>query len=637
MSEPAAHVIGGRYRVVRKLGQGGMGSVFLAVDETNGRTVAVKTIISDLARDPTLMGRFEREAKAAAALDTPHIVAVLDAGRDETAGLSYMVMEYLDGEDFQQLLKRLGPVPADLALRVAAQACLALQKAHEQRIVHRDIKPANFYLARTAGDQRIVKLLDFGVAKVRREASQDSAMTAGLTRTGSVLGSPLYMSPEQARGYKDIDHRSDLWSLGVSLYQALAGRTPHGDTDELGELIILICTEAPPPVQDVAPWVAPEVAAIVHRALRRNPAERYGSGAEMYAAITQLLQSDISIPEAMVRSISPAERAYVAPRLTEGVNEAPPPRRGSISSATQAPVPSPTHPDAAAGYPGAASYPGAPAPATYPGAAYPQGAYPGAPAPATYPGAAYPQGPQGAYPGAPLAMHPMAAPGAHPGVPATYPGAASHPGAVSYPAAPAVAASGVPGLASTQSAMGGTVHPGIQGAPPSAAVPPKSKAPLFIGVGAVVLLAGGAAAFQMTRKPAEAPPIAVTAAAPTSAPAVPDKLHTVSLVILPDDASVEVDGAAARAKNGVIEIQGQLGSVHKVRLFRPGAAGAPPGDDITENVVVTENGALPPKLVLQEAAKPASAASAASVVPKPGPMPTGVKPRAGAPVIRTDR
>src|SRR5262249_24458096 len=157
-----------------------------------------------------------------------------DAGTDAETCLPFLVMEYLEGEDVQHLIKRLGPLSPDLALRIVAQACLGLDRAHEARIIHRDIKPANFFLAKAGFDthpaQRVVKLLDFGIAKIAPDPSYDSGETAGLTRTGSMLGSPLYMSPEQARGHKDIDRRADVWSMGVVLYQALTGRTPHQDT-----------------------------------------------------------------------------------------------------------------------------------------------------------------------------------------------------------------------------------------------------------------------------------------------------------------------------------------------------------------------------------------------------------------------
>ncbi|MEZ4297237.1 MAG: protein kinase [Polyangiaceae bacterium] len=363
MTKAVPALIGGKYRVVKRLGQGAMGSVFEAHDPA-GQRVAVKVIMTELANNATLLGRFEREARSVAEIDTPHIVRVLDAGTDAESGLPFMVMELLEGEDLDQVMRSLGPLHPDLALRVAAQASLAMRDAHQARILHRDIKPANLYLAKNAGT-RVVKLLDFGVAKVRPEITRSNAETAGLTRTGSMLGSPLYMSPEQARGYKDIDFRADLWSLGVVLYKMLCGRAPHDETEELGELIILICTEPPPPIQDIAPWVAPEIAAVVHRALRFSPAERFGSAAEMYTALIQLLPGGDTIAESILRPMSAAERSMVAPRLAADLTDAPPPRKSAQSTgsgATSLPrvPPSADWGPASTGHP--ASHPGYPSP-----------------------------------------------------------------------------------------------------------------------------------------------------------------------------------------------------------------------------------------------------------------------------------
>ena len=313
-----------------------MGSVYEATDAATGRRVAVKVITAEQARNKTLMGRFEREARAATGIATPHIVQVEGAGTDAATGLPYLVMEYLEGEDVLQLLRRLGPLSADLALRIAAQACLGLQKAHDERIVHRDIKPANLFLARGSGADRIVKLLDFGIAKIKPDPTQSSAETAGLTNTGSMLGSPLYMAPEQARGHRDIDFRADIWSMGVVLYQALSGRTPHQESETLGELIIAICTELPPPLQEIAPWVRPEVAAVVHGAMRLDPTERFQSAAEMLTALQALLPRGFAIAEQMLAALPEAERATIAPALAPSFYDTVVPRRGGASPSGRA-------------------------------------------------------------------------------------------------------------------------------------------------------------------------------------------------------------------------------------------------------------------------------------------------------------
>ncbi len=293
-----------------------MGTVYEAQHAGTGRRVAIKVISTgDITKDAQLVGRFQREAKAAGAIDTLHICQVLDTGTDPDSGLPFMVMEYMAGEDVQQLFQRVGVIGPDLALRIVAQTCLGLQKAHESGVVHRDIKPANLFLARKDGEEITVKLLDFGIAKVKMEHANSTA-DAGLTRTGTMLGSPLYMSPEQARGTKNIDHRADIWSLGIVLYQALTGRTPYHHIDALGELIIAICSEPPKPVQDFAPWVSKDIAAIVHRALQLDPSQRYQSAQEMLNAIKPFLPHGNVIQESMLVGVSDAERSNVASKLS---------------------------------------------------------------------------------------------------------------------------------------------------------------------------------------------------------------------------------------------------------------------------------------------------------------------------------
>ncbi|WP_437925232.1 serine/threonine-protein kinase [Sorangium sp. So ce291] len=306
--------LNGRYTLGRLLGKGGMGAVYEAVDVELQRRVAVKVIRPELARGRSALGRFEREAKAASAVETEHIVRVLDAGVDGETGSPFLVMELLLGEDLEDLLDRLGPLPPRLALRIVAQACVGLQKAHAAGVLHRDIKPANLFLARREeGGGIVVKLLDFGVAKIRpvHDPRRD---TTGLTRSGHVLGTPRYMSPEQARAIKDVDHRTDLWSLGVVLYRALAGRTPTEDVETVGDLIAALVADLPAPVQTFAPWVSPEVAAAIDGALQYQPADRYSSASAMLEALIPLLgEEPLSLDESMLVPLEPSERLTVAP------------------------------------------------------------------------------------------------------------------------------------------------------------------------------------------------------------------------------------------------------------------------------------------------------------------------------------
>ncbi len=314
VSQP--RVIDGKYQLVRQLGEGGMGAVYEARHLGTARRVAVKVISTEsLSKSAEVVSRFQREAMASGAIESQYIASVLDTGIDPLTGSPYMVMELLVGEDIEQALRRIGPFHPELALRAIGQACLGLQKAHEANVVHRDIKPANIFLTRRDGGEVVAKILDFGIAKMKGEGF---ASTEGksLTRTGTMLGSPLYMSPEQALGRKNIDHRTDIWSLGVVFYEALTGRAPHADTETIGELIVNICHKPPGHVQDLSPWVPPEVAAIVHRALALDPAARFASAEHMYAAIRTQLPNGHTLEESMFAPLSPQVRSFAAPRVS---------------------------------------------------------------------------------------------------------------------------------------------------------------------------------------------------------------------------------------------------------------------------------------------------------------------------------
>lgn len=282
-------IIDGKYRIVGLLGEGGMGAVYEAEHTTTGRDVAVKLINDNaMMSDEVLRARFQREAQAASKVRSAHIVEILDAGQDPSTKHPYMVMDLLQGENVLSALKRLECLAPELVMRVGYQTCLGLSKAHEVGVVHRDIKPANLFLSDAEANELDVKLLDFGVAKFKMDQATETANEA-LTRTGSMLGSPMYMSPEQARGLKTIDHRADIWSLGVVLYQLLAGHTPYHSIDGLGELIITICSEEPEPLSSKAPWVASGLANAVQKALKLSPEERYQTAKEFGDALLALM------------------------------------------------------------------------------------------------------------------------------------------------------------------------------------------------------------------------------------------------------------------------------------------------------------------------------------------------------------
>ncbi len=327
----------GRYQVECPLGEGGSAIVYRAVDLQTGHRVAVK-VITDVPREtaagePESTGRFgerfEREMSAAATLDSDHIVRILTTGVDETTLKPYLVMELLEGEDLSQLQRRLGPLRPDLALRLLRQTCVGLEAAHALGIVHRDIKPANLFLTELSSGGRLIKVLDFGIAKLIAEPSAGS-----LAQTGVVLGSPNYISPEQLMSPSLVDARADVWSLGAVLYRILCGHAPYGKVDGLEELFVKLTRSPPPPVQAHAPWVAPEVAAIVTRALRLSPADRYADVASMRRDIEALLPSSTELTVDMLTPMTEEELAVVSPMLRSDFGET----TASMADARQEPM-----------------------------------------------------------------------------------------------------------------------------------------------------------------------------------------------------------------------------------------------------------------------------------------------------------
>jgi len=309
-------LIDGKYEITDEIGAGAMGKVYACVHRATGRQLALKVVLDPrMAERPEALARFRREARTAGSAATKHVVEIVDAGIDEGRGLPYLAMERMRGEDASELINRVGPLPVETALKIAAQACLGLAKAHAAGVVHRDVKPANLFLDRQDDGEVVVKVVDFGVAK----ASVAEPGGHDLTQTGSMLGSPLYMSPEQARGAKAVDARADIWSLGVVLYQLLSGQTPFGHAQALAELLLLICTQPAPPLRKVAPWVPSATAAVVQRSLEMDPARRPQSCDAMREALAVALRSwggddDLRLTVADLRALTPGER-QVAPSV----------------------------------------------------------------------------------------------------------------------------------------------------------------------------------------------------------------------------------------------------------------------------------------------------------------------------------
>jgi serine/threonine-protein kinase len=265
-------VVAGRFRLGQMLGRGGMGSVWQAVHLGLEVPCAVKFIEGDLAALPEAQGRFEREAKAAAQLRSPHVVQILDHGVWE--GTPYIAMELLEGEDLGKRIARVGRLGPQETAGIVAQVCRALGKAHGAGIVHRDLKPDNIFLVRD-DDREITKVLDFGIAKSRSLELGGSSNT----KTGAMLGTPYYMSPEQAQGVRQVDSRTDLWALAIIVFQALTGRLPF-ESEALGDLLVKIIV-SPLPVPSQCGPVPPGFDAWWAKAAARDPAERFQSAKEL--------------------------------------------------------------------------------------------------------------------------------------------------------------------------------------------------------------------------------------------------------------------------------------------------------------------------------------------------------------------
>jgi eukaryotic-like serine/threonine-protein kinase len=279
-------VIADRYRLVRELGRGAVGSVWLAQHQVLGSYAAVKLIHAEMALHPEARRRFFREAQLAAQLESTHVVRVLDAGEAVVGSerQPFIVMELLKGETLEARLARQGALSPRETAGWIAHVCRALGEAHERGLIHRDVKPANVFVARGRPDEEpVAKVLDFGVAKLPDVLSARDERT----KTGALLGTPYYMSPEQAQGRRDIDHRSDLWSVGVMAFECITGSRPFG-ARALGPLIALVMAAPIPKASTKASQpLSPAIDAFVERALCRDPEQRFQSAAELSQVLWQ--------------------------------------------------------------------------------------------------------------------------------------------------------------------------------------------------------------------------------------------------------------------------------------------------------------------------------------------------------------
>ena len=309
IADPVGSVIGGSYRLKRVIGEGGMGTVYEAMHVRLDKRFAVKLMAPELACDDVALARFQREAAIASHLGHPHLVTVVDYGTSDT-GEPYLVMDYLDGEDLHHRMRREGRLPLATTVAITRQVASALAAVHGQGVVHRDLKPANVFLVRVPDEADFVKVLDFGVSKIK-------AAHTRLTNSAHVLGTPEYMSPEQATGMLDeIDHRADQWSLACMAWEMLCGRPPFAGEGLVGVLYQVVNAD-PPPMDLGAADLPPAVETVLRRALAKRMEDRYPSIKEFARAfelaafnyhrtITLLPVTGIPIGHALDAAVVPA-------------------------------------------------------------------------------------------------------------------------------------------------------------------------------------------------------------------------------------------------------------------------------------------------------------------------------------------
>ncbi len=319
-------VIANKYAVDRVLAQGGMGVVVLARHVQLGQHVALKFLLPDAVKEPGLVQRFIREARASVELQGEHAVKVSDVGTLDS-GAPYMVMEYLRGNDLREEIDR-GPVTVANAVDYVLQACEAIAEAHARGIIHRDLKPSNLFLTKRPDGSPLVKVLDFGISKILRDA-ESKAMQQDLTSTSTVLGSPLYMSPEQVRSSKHVDARSDIWALGIVLYELLSGTTPF-EAETVPATSAKIVADEPRRIGALRPDLPPELEAAVMRCLEKKPEDRFASVADLVRSL---------LPCAPDKSRASAERAMRISRDSlSGVEPAAPSQVSPLAPTVATPI-----------------------------------------------------------------------------------------------------------------------------------------------------------------------------------------------------------------------------------------------------------------------------------------------------------
>src|SRR5580704_1535276 len=276
-------LLAGKYRIDRLIGQGGMGAVYVANHELLNHPVAVKLLLPEVAENPEAVARFTNEARASARIRNEHVAQVMDVGKLEN-GSAYMVLEYLEGSDLAELLEKKGELPIEDAVDYVLQALEAVAQAHALGIIHRDLKPANLFLSKLPDGREVVKVLDFGIAKLIDPGGGGAGGDARSLTGEHTLGSPSYMSPEQIRSPSQVDHRVDIWAIGVILFDLLAGELPfRGDT--VGEIFGNVLVGSAPALRSLRVDVMPALEAAVDRCLQRDPQKRFADVHELALAL----------------------------------------------------------------------------------------------------------------------------------------------------------------------------------------------------------------------------------------------------------------------------------------------------------------------------------------------------------------
>ncbi|HEX8791523.1 MAG TPA: serine/threonine-protein kinase, partial [Polyangiaceae bacterium] len=301
-------MLAGRYRIQRILGEGGMAVVYEGEHVAIGKRVAIKLVHSLFAKDDEIVGRFEREARSASAVESEHIVHVFDVGADPELGL-FLVMELLKGEDLAHVLGSRGRLDPVFACGLTKQAALGLEKAHGAGIVHRDLKPANMFLVERDDGTTHVKLVDFGIAKVLRDAQDARFARKGITRRGTAIGTPQYMSPEQAQGLETVDHRTDVFSLGSVLFEAIAGKPAVEERATYEQTILHLITAPVPRLSSVVPDVPPELDQLLADMMTHDPGRRVQSMRDVRERLDQIYP-ELRGPSVKLRSLPPAQSAH---------------------------------------------------------------------------------------------------------------------------------------------------------------------------------------------------------------------------------------------------------------------------------------------------------------------------------------